>query len=90
MKIDLITYGDDAVWKRKTVMLDGKQIGYVNDAPGAAVLMTVPATKDDQAEIAAEVARLKGETDSPRVSAPVPIAPEMFEPDDDTLPDDYE
>jgi hypothetical protein len=59
MEIKLITYGDDAVWKRKTVMGDGKQIGYVNDAPGSPVLATVPLDDDERAQVAEEVARIK-------------------------------
>jgi hypothetical protein len=70
MKIELITYGDDGLWKRKTVMRDGRQIGYCNDAPGSPVLMTVPADKDEQDEIAAEVARIKQCAVGP-VAAPV-------------------
>jgi len=82
MEIRLINYGDDAVWKRKTVMRDGVQCGYVNDAPGAAVLMTVPATTEEKAEIAAEVARLKGCEVGP-VAAPVFVEQDEFDDEED-------
>jgi len=78
VKIDLITYGDDAVWKRKTVMRDGRQIGYVNDMPGSAVLMTVPADEDEKAAIAAEVARIKGCEPGP-VASPVFVEADAFD-----------
>lgn len=81
MDIKLITYGDDAVWKRKTVMRDGRQIGYVNDAPGAAVLMTVSATPEEKEEIAADVARLKGCGVGP-VAAPVFVEQDEDEADE--------
>jgi hypothetical protein len=86
MKIELITYGDDAVWKRKTVMRDGVQCGYVNDAPGAAVLMTVPADPETKDEIAAEVARIKG-CDVGPVAAPVPLPADAFDEEEE---DEYE
>lgn len=82
MEIKLITYGDDAVWKRKTVLRDGRQIGYVNDAPGAAVLMTVPADPEEKAEIAAEVARIKG-CDVGTVAAPVALPDDAFDDDEE-------
>lgn len=82
MEIKLITYGDDALWKRKTVMRNGVQCGYVNDAPGAAVLMTVPADAETKATIGAEVARLKG-CDVGKVQAPVALPEEEFDDDEE-------
>jgi len=82
MEIKLITYGDDAAWKRKTVMRDGVQCGYVDDKPGAAVLMTVPAGPEEKAEIAAEVARIKN-CDVGPVAAPVALPADAFEDDDE-------
>lgn len=80
MNIELITYGDDAVWKRKTVMADGRQIGYVNDAPGSPVLATSPLDDEERAIVTAEVARLKSCEEGKIV---VPVFVEQSESDDD-------
>jgi hypothetical protein len=79
MEVKLITYGDDAVWKRKTVMGDGKQIGYVNDAPGSPVLATVPLDEDERVQVAEEVARIKA---CQRGEVVVPVFVEASELDD--------
>lgn len=82
MVVTLITYGDDAVWKRKTVMADGKQIGYVNDAPGSPVLATVPLDDDDRATVAAEVARIK-DCEQGKVVVPAFVDASAIDDDDD-------
>lgn len=71
---------------RKTVMLDEgrgpKQIGYWYGA-GKPICFTRHFDKDTAAAIAAEICRLEGVDEVPKLAVPAPCPPEFLPPQDD-------
>ena len=80
MIVSLIQRPTEVAMGRKTVLVDGHQVGYFNGV-GKPLLMTRNMSDEDAASIKAEVERIEGVAVG-KVAIPPPTPPEWMEAED--------
>ena len=88
MIVSLIQRPTEIALGRKTVLVDGKQVGYFHGL-GKPLLLTRTMDEEDAAEIKREVERLEG-GEVGKVAIPPPTPPEWTNEDEETEDEDQE